>query len=64
MDAPKKEININDLIDNLIKHGENQQELNFWQGLYDHLDRETKEKLLVNMLTELEELERIRGGRQ
>ena len=55
--------NIHDVIDRLIMFGENKSELNFWQEFYDHMDKEHKEKLLLNLVKELEELEQAHGER-
>lgn len=52
--------NIKDLSGKLIALGEDEKEMNFWQGFYEHLDKRDKEKILLNLLREIEELEKLR----
>ena len=61
MDSDKRELNIQNLVENLARLGEDKGELNFWQDMYDKLDRTHKEQLLLNMVKELQDLEKIRG---
>ena len=51
-------IDINTIIDELIRYGEDVNEMAFWKETYPHLSDEEKIELQNNLLNELEELKK------
>jgi hypothetical protein len=45
---------ITSLVQELIDHGRDADELNYWVSIYDDLDQDKKDKLLANLQKELE----------
>jgi hypothetical protein len=47
---------LNELIDELIKHGEDRDELQYWKDIYPDLSEEEQQKILDSLKKELVEL--------
>lgn len=51
---------LENLIEKLIKLGEDKSELNFWLKLYPDLEPDEQEKLVKNLENELSQLEKLK----
>lgn len=58
--SDKKKI-LNELIEKLLGHGEDKDELDMWHKIFDCLNQKQQEKLISILQKELEELQAIRN---
>lgn len=51
-------IKLDELIKKLIKRGEDERELRYWQGIFDVLEEDEQKELILILEKEMEELEK------
>jgi hypothetical protein len=59
MDIQEQKKKLQLLIDELIKLGEDEKELELWHDLFDILDEKEQEGILKNLGSEIEELKKL-----
>ena len=52
---------LNELVEKLIRLGEDKDELWFWQEFFETLDPEQRQELLDNLTHELKDLEKLKS---
>ncbi|HEY4479298.1 MAG TPA: hypothetical protein VI981_03005 [Candidatus Paceibacterota bacterium] len=52
--------NLDELIEKLLKFGEDAEELGYWQSIFDDLEPGEQEALISNLRDELEKLEKLK----
>jgi hypothetical protein len=62
MDITQQKIELQSLINDLKKLGEDQAELDFWYGFFDALNDQARELLLANFRKEKADLEKLRNS--
>jgi hypothetical protein len=60
MDILEQKIKLQKLINDLVELGEDQEELAFWQGFFEAMGEEEREKLFLNLTQEKERLENLK----
>jgi hypothetical protein len=59
MDILEQKIKLQKLINELVDLGEDEEELKFWQGFFEAMNEEEREKLFLNLTHEKERLESL-----